>query len=265
MDERINKLIELRTNFSEIRHIMERVVTDEPNLLDELELDYSDLHAKINEDIEYLKNEGIFLINYNPHETLSEFYASTRGKFGTYNERRHYVSDLYLKTDEKIRGILEDIDDATEYKSFIRVQYIEKITVYDNYYYDLINLINDCYSLKLYPVIPSLIRKILENMVIDILRKKYGMTDITKFYNPHEGRFLNFRTLLDNLKENLSDFTGTSLDNNVINKIDDFRVQGNSYSHSLELDYNNILPKLDNQRDELNDLIKKLNRIHDII
>ena len=119
--------------------------------------------------------------------------------------------------------------------------------------------------MELFPVIPSLIRKILENLVIDILRKKYGMPNVALFYNPAEGRFQNFSKLLENLENNLPDFSTTSLDQNLINKINEFRVQGNSHSHTLELNYGRTQIELDDSKDDLNDLIKKLIRIHNTI
>ena len=84
-----------------------------------------------------------------------------------------------------------------------------------------------------------LIRKLFENLIIDILRKKYGTADISLYYNPNKGRFQDFFILLKNLdskKDNFHYIT-TNLDSSQIKKINRYRETGNSGAHSIDVDH----------------------------
>jgi len=142
-----------------------------------------------------------------------------------------------------------------------KATYLKIDIVPDDFYKELIELINKCYSLKLYVAVLIFSRKMLESLIVDILRKKYGKLDINLFYMPSNGRFHSFSTLLKNFENNLNDFKPIipSLNNTFIKKINDFRESGNSSAHTLEL---RVTKKdLDNKKDDLNQVILTLIRI----
>jgi hypothetical protein len=55
-----------------------------------------------------------------------------------------------------------------------------------------------------------LIRKLFENLIINILRKKYGTQGLPKYYDTSKRRFHDFSILLKSLESNISDFHSAS-------------------------------------------------------
>jgi hypothetical protein len=104
------------------------------------------------------------------------------------------------------------------------------------FYPDLVDDINRCYSLGIYDATLILTRKLLENLLIDILRDQYGKQEIELYYLPENKRFRNFSTLISNFEDNLDDFHHLSggLDDDFIDELDAFRQDANSGAHSIE-------------------------------
>lgn len=107
----------------------------------------------------------------------------------------------------------------------------------DSFYYDLVIDINKCYSFGVYSAVRILNRKLLENLLIDLLRKKIGMTEIDLFYDTGKRRFHDFKILLKNVGAKLDDFKPISaaLDSRLLKNIDQFRGSANSSAHTIEL------------------------------
>lgn len=121
----------------------------------------------------------------------------------------------------------------------------------DDFYEDLQTEINKAYNYGLYSSVFVLVRKLFENLVIDLLRKKYGMENIDLFFNPSKNRFHNFSTLIENLEEKQLDFRPAEpeINSDLIETINNFRQKGNSSAHSITL---NI--KKEDLDEEINDL-----------
>lgn len=138
--------------------------------------------------------------------------------------------------------------------------FLEIENVPDDFYRDLINLINQAYSIEFYPAVLIFSRKILENLLIDILRKKYGMPNIDMFYIKSMGRFQGFNILLKNFEDNLGDFQHImpKLDSNFIKQINEYRESGNSSAHTLEL---NIKKEDIVKKSDLEFIVKTLIRL----
>jgi hypothetical protein len=104
------------------------------------------------------------------------------------------------------------------------------------FYPDLVEDINRCYSLGIYDATLVLTRKLLENLLIDVLREQYGKQKIDLYYLPDNHRFKNFSTLITSFEENLSDFQHLSggLDSDFINELNAFRQDANAEAHSIE-------------------------------
>lgn len=267
MNELIEILEELNKNISKIKNIMDITSTGRANRED-FEDEYEEIYTSIGDKITELKRYNIHLIHLNPHLTLDQFYSFYKGKpaYSKYVNRRNYIASKYESTENKINQLLVQIDANTEFDTFVREIYLDIDHYPDDFYRDLINLINNCYSRDLYAPIPLFIRKILENLLIDILRDKYGHSDISKFYDASKGRFHSFSILLKTLKDNLSDFSAiSSIDTDLIREINQFRVQGNSHAHTLELDLNNVKNQLDSSKNDINFLIKKMIRAYGLI
>ncbi|OEG62159.1 hypothetical protein SAMN04515654_1156 [Halanaerobium congolense] len=130
----------------------------------------------------------------------------------------------------------------------------------DDFYEDLQAEINKAYNYRLYSSVFVLVRKLFENLVIDLLRKKYGMENVDLFFNPSKNRFYNFSNLIENLEEKQLDFRPAepAINSKLIETINDFRQKGNSSAHSITL---NIKKEdLDEEIDGLEHTIKILVR-----
>jgi hypothetical protein len=114
---------------------------------------------------------------------------------------------------------------------------LEGSFINDRFYSEVIGQINRCYHNKLFPPVTILIRKLLENLIIDILRSKYGTKRLILYYAPDRSRFHDFAVLAKNLKENVADFQPytSALNDRFFTMLENFRDQGNSSAHSLEV------------------------------
>jgi hypothetical protein len=130
----------------------------------------------------------------------------------------------------------------------------------DDFYEDLQAEINKAYNYGLYSSVFVLVRKFLENLLIDLLKKKHGMENIDLFFNTATNRFHNFNILIENLKEKQLDFRPIepAINSDLIERINDFRQKGNSSAHSITL---NIQKEdLDREIEDLEHTIKILVR-----
>jgi hypothetical protein len=100
-----------------------------------------------------------------------------------------------------------------------------------------------------------LLRKLFENLIIDILRKRYGAKQINLFYNPSKGMFQSFSVLLDNLNTKIDDFKyiDPNFNEEMIKKIDFYREKGNSSAHSISADITK--KEIDDRKDDINYLV----------
>lgn len=128
----------------------------------------------------------------------------------------------------------------------------------EKFYFDLVKDINWCYRYGIPSATGILLRKMFENLLIDLLRGKYGTAKLDLFYWKERGRFNDFTTLLSNFKDNLEDFMpySSGLNDEVIGKIAKFQELGNSNAHSI--DSYVTIKSLEKQREEINYLIHLL-------
>ncbi|AWB28471.1 hypothetical protein [Halococcoides cellulosivorans] len=115
-------------------------------------------------------------------------------------------------------------------------QFLDIDNVPGTFYPDLVENINRCYSLGIYDATLVLTRKLLENLVIDILRDQYGKQEINLYYLPDNHRFSKFSDLIDSFETNLGDFKHLSggLDSDFIDELNSFRQDANAEAHSIE-------------------------------
>lgn len=119
-------------------------------------------------------------------------------------------------------------------------KYIDLKVLPNDFYIELQEQINRAFVYNVLSAVQILSRKILENLIIDILRKKYKGPGIELYYNTTKRRFQGFEILLKNLSDKLDagDFKGISdaFDRDLLRRVNEFREQGNSSAHSIELD-----------------------------
>lgn len=138
---------------------------------------------------------------------------------------------------------------------------IEVIWIPDDFYDKLIDEINRAYAYQMPMALSILIRKLLENLVIDILRKKYGTSNLTLYYDPSRRRFNDFSILLQNLDARKSDFhyITSSLDKSFISDLNQYRETGNSGAHSI--DANLTVEQFAADKSKINYLVQLLLKI----
>ncbi|WP_079890835.1 DUF2321 domain-containing protein [Halococcus agarilyticus] len=96
--------------------------------------------------------------------------------------------------------------------------------------------INRCYRVGANSAVLVLYRKLLENVIIEILRGHYGTDSIEKFYNEDHSQFHRFSVLIsefDDSRVDLGQYSG-SLTNALIQDIWDFKGNGDAMAHSIE-------------------------------
>lgn len=143
-------------------------------------------------------------------------------------------------------------------KAPISEEFIEFKFIKNKFYSSVIQDFNEIYRNGIFWLLPFILRKIIENYLIDILREKYGMKNIDLFYKTTQGRFEDFSQLLSNFEAKLRDFKPYSAEINkeFINKLESFREKGNSSAHSIE---GYVKKKyIDNNREEINHIINLL-------
>ena len=143
------------------------------------------------------------------------------------------------------------------------VKYLDVTLLPDDFYRDLVQQVNDCYRFSMYPAQLILLRKLMENLVIDLLRKKYGTADLGSYYDTGRGRFHDFAVLIQNLKDRASDFSSTTsnLEGAVFAQIQKFRSKGNSNAHTIDVHVTR--KSLDELQSDATHLVKLMAAIYD--
>ncbi|CCQ35059.1 hypothetical protein HTIA_p2957 (plasmid) [Halorhabdus tiamatea SARL4B] len=134
--------------------------------------------------------------------------------------------------------ILENEDPGTGvlHSTFRSERFLDIDNVPGTFYPDLVEDINQCYRIGVNDATLVLTRKLLENLLIDLLRDQYGKQEIELYYLPENRRFRKFSDLINTFEENLDDFQHRSggLDSDFINELDAFRQNANAEAHSIE-------------------------------
>jgi len=138
---------------------------------------------------------------------------------------------------------------------------IEVVWIPDDFYENLIDEINRAYAYQMPMALSITVRKLLENLVIDILRKKYGTAQLALYYDPSRRRFNDFSVLLQNLDANKGDFhyISSSLDRSFISDLNRYRETGNSGAHSI--DTNLTVEQFAADKDKINYIVQLLLRV----
>lgn len=197
-----------------------------------------------------------------------------------YNEEsKRAIAMISYIIDDLIRKDQLDDDDLSRYpiiKPFLKEgkaeptfslprlrekRYINFKELPDDFYYTLVETINRSFAIGIYPAVSVFSRKLLENLLVDILRKKFTGTNVEMYFDVNHRRHHSFNVLLKNFEENLDQFHPSmpSLDHEFINKLNKFREVGNSAAHTLELDVRR--EDLKGQKDDLEFLTKCLVRL----
>jgi hypothetical protein len=106
----------------------------------------------------------------------------------------------------------------------------------DQLYENLKREINAAYSHGFFTVTLILSRKLIENLLIDVLRKKYPPSGggLSMYYNENTRHFLYFSDLVNNLENHKEDFKAfEDVVNEILSLINELRETANAGAHSI--------------------------------
>jgi hypothetical protein len=140
-------------------------------------------------------------------------------------------------------------------------EFIQVTGLPDNFYRRLVDEINQLYANQLPFSLLVMVRKLFENLTIDILRKRYGTQQLELYYDTSRRRFHDFSVLLRNLDLHQADFyhAAPDIDRFLIRDINRYRETGNSAAHSI--DANLTIEQISADRENINYLVQYLLRI----
>jgi len=135
---------------------------------------------------------------------------------------------------------------------------IDVETFPDDFYREIVGLINRTYEAAIYPVVPILIRKLLENLLVDILRSYYGTDDVSIFYDADHGKFHDFGILIGNTRSRLNDFNWCKdlVNDELLRQLDKYREQGNASAHSITTTIGR--EEIEKNREQVTNITRKL-------
>ncbi len=172
------------------------------------------------------------------------------------------VSDYKTKTDLPVQ-IIETIDMIGRIKTPLKFDRIieRSIKFSEDTYNAIIREINTSYLHYCFTGMYILIRKLLENLVLDSLRLFYGTTGVDKYFN--NGRFLGFNRLRKNFQTmiNESDFIQKvhTIDQKVIDWLLIFKESGDIHAHSLfSIGHQNLIEENKNILSELLNILEQI-------
>ncbi|KKN06932.1 hypothetical protein LCGC14_1072330 [marine sediment metagenome] len=174
------------------------------------------------------------------------------------------VSDYKVKKNLP-EQIIETIDMIGRIKTPLKFDRIieRSIKFNEDVYNAIIREINTSYLHYCFTGMYILIRKLLENLVLDSLRLFYSTSGVDKYYNSHENKFLGFNRLRKNFQAmiNESDFIQKvhTIDQKIIDWLLLFKESGDIHAHSLfSIGHQNLIEE---NIGILNELLKILDQI----
>ncbi len=180
----------------------------------------------------------------------------------TYIRRSKIRDDFVSKPDSN--DIKLTLDGIEHYKKIIDLEnigikkredkFIKLENVSGHFFEELIKKINICYQVRVYEAVMVLSRKLIENLLIELMRNEFGKQKIELYFNSNRKQFHNFSTLTDNFNDKKSSFQPYSgaVDQNLIDNLNEIREESNVSAHSIEIDI---------REKDLEDFGEKVNKI----
>jgi len=183
------------------------------------------------------KGKKIDVYNYYPPSQETDFYE------GQISEQK-----------------INNVQDVSEnLKTFLEIEHLQ-----DPFYTKLIEQINKCYRIEMPDIVLERIRKLFENLIIDILKKKY-QNDVNTYQNLKK-KHHPFHIIVANTKEKIKkgDFENVKGEfEEAIDWIAKLRDKGSKSTHSITF---NVKTKyLDEIHDEVVRKVELLQRIFTLI
>ncbi|MBI5933141.1 MAG: hypothetical protein HY867_05495 [Chloroflexi bacterium] len=194
-------------------------------------LDY--LHQKLGKPISTIRSAISVLKREYPQSTsnaVAQIYAQQHGV-----SVRRLISKEDKQTIPPIRiEKTEPLRLKRKAKSAEQIKEIIKFETTDYFLQKHIREINRAYTKQCYTCVFVLTRKVLENMIIGILKEKYP-TERTLYFDTTKYRNLDFSVVLDNLFQKRSEFDSDKKEaiERLHQKLKPFKNDANDKVHSL--------------------------------
>lgn len=140
---------------------------------------------------------------------------------------------------------------------------IDDTEVNGQFYPSLVYEINLCYRVKADEACVVLARKLVENLLIDILKRHFGMAEIDLFYNTEHKRHRGLGTLIKEFSEHSEEFDQytTARQSDIIESMKSIKYSGDASAHSIEEDFNQEdLARLSEEATRAAELLFRLKR-----
>lgn len=174
------------------------------------------------------------------------------------------VSD-YKREMKLPEQIIETIDMIGKIKTPLKFDRIVEryIKFNEDTYNAVIREINTTYLHYCFAGMYVLIRKLLENLVLDSLRLFYDLEGSDKYFNSHNGKFLGFNRLRENFQTMINDpdfiQKVDTIDQKIIDWLLIFKESGDIHAHSaFSIGHQDLIEE---NKANLNDLLKILEQI----
>lgn len=141
---------------------------------------------------------------------------------------KYYPRDML--TEEEIETREEDFKEKTLHPV---QRYLDIDNPPSDTYRNLVDEINICFHYQAYSATIVMVRKIVENLIVDLLRQKYGTNGISLYYLVEQRRFRNLSELISNLRSRIDDFDIFGLRRRHLDIFEKLREAGNADVHSV--------------------------------
>jgi len=227
--------------------------------------------SKDNQETKSLKNnfyESSFQIDFSNYDCDPNFIIRVLwerfSKIYLIDFQKSFGSPRYLKSFKELGSEIMDENDEQEVDG-LRYQFIiDPDIAFTDEYMEIVVDINNAYRKGFYNCVYILVRKLLENLLIECLRKYYTMQKVEKFFNYDKNKFLPFSELRINfnIMINNKDFKASvgQIQQVIIDYLDIFKETGNASAHSFfSINHHHLIEE---NRDKLIILLIQLVKIY---
>ncbi len=227
--------------------------------------------SKDNQETKSLKNnfyESSFQIDFSNYECDPNFIIRVLwerfSKIYLIDFQKSFGSPRYLKSFKELGSEIMDENDEQEIDGLKYQFIIDPEIPFTDDYKEIIDDINNAYRKKFFDCGYILVRKLLENLLIDCLRKYYTMHNVDKFFNDEKRKFLPFSKLRLNFNTmiNDKDFIASvgEIQQILIDYLEIFKETGNASAYSFfSINHHHLMEE---NRDKLMILLKQLVKIY---
>ncbi len=195
------------------------------------------LNAELSlKEFEYIVDCAIKSANKDVGNTRKIGYLSSNDRVRMFTEKFNVHLQNLISAHNK-KPVKSDVKENNLSLNELKMEKFISIPGLDNFYQRLIKEINHTYQNETYTSTLILCRKLIENLLIDLLRKKFGSNtkeDVEIYYNTKDGRFHDFTYLVKNFEERKEEFlVDKELVEEFVRLVKPFRKGANSKTHSI--------------------------------